>query len=139
MIHLLDTSAVVAAIVLDEPHHAACAAVLMRPGAAIYSRGLAETYAYLTGGRLEPRVPPEAAAQAIEESVLAFAQAVHLTTHEITRAFGECQARGIRGGAVYDYLHLVAARKVRARCIYTLNVRHFRAFHRSGDPETVRP
>jgi predicted thioesterase len=31
----------------------------------------------------------------------------------------------VRGGAVYDYLHLLAAGKASASVLYTLNVRHF--------------
>ena len=139
MTHLLDSSAIVAAIVEDEPHHAACAAVLSRPGGVIYQHGLTETYAYLTGGHLEPRVPPAVAAETIGASVLARVEVIQLTPGEMLRALHECQARGVRGGAIYDYLHLVAARKAKARRILTLNVRHFQSFHRPGDPEIVHP
>jgi hypothetical protein len=51
----------------------------------------------------------------------------------------ETEARGVRGGAVFDYLHLAAARKAKAARFYTLNVSHFRSFHRPGDPEIVHP
>ena len=52
---------------------------------------------------------------------------------------GESQSRGVRGGAIHDYLHLVAARKVGAQRFYTLNVSDFQSFHRQGDPEIVHP
>jgi hypothetical protein len=45
----------------------------------------------------------------------------------------------LRSGAIYDYLHLVAARKAGAARLYTLNVSDFRSFHRPGDPEIVHP
>jgi hypothetical protein len=45
----------------------------------------------------------------------------------------------VRGGGIYDYLHLVAARKAKAARIYTLNLSNFRAIYRPGDPEIVHP
>jgi predicted nucleic acid-binding protein len=40
----------------------------------------------------------------------------------------------VRGGAVYDYLHLVAARKSGAEAVVTLDRKHFAALVREGDP-----
>ena len=45
----------------------------------------------------------------------------------------------VRGGAVYDYLHLVAARKAGVERIVTLDLRHFRALARAGDPRIEGP
>ena len=44
------------------------------------------------------------------------------------------QHRGVRGGAIYDWLHLAAARKAGAEVFYTLNLRDFQALARPGDP-----
>jgi hypothetical protein len=38
------------------------------------------------------------------------------------------QDAGARGGAVYDMLHLQAARRCRANRILTINLRHFQTF-----------
>ncbi|MCX6880214.1 MAG: hypothetical protein NTW21_41385 [Verrucomicrobia bacterium] len=54
-------------------------------------------------------------------------------------SYAEAPDRGVRGGAIYDYLHLVAARKGGATRLYTLNVTDFQAFQRPGDPEIVHP
>jgi hypothetical protein len=62
-----------------------------------------------------------------------------LSISETIRAMHEVQSRGVRGGGIYDYLHLVAARKAKARRIYTLNVSDFRAFYRAGDPVIAHP
>jgi hypothetical protein len=51
----------------------------------------------------------------------------------------EAESRGVRGGAIFDYLHLVAARKAKVQKLYTLNVSNFVAFHRAGDPEILSP
>ena len=36
---------------------------------------------------------------------------VSLTERDVMAALARAESRGVRGGAVYDYLHLVAARK----------------------------
>jgi hypothetical protein len=64
---------------------------------------------------------------------------VTLTHVEILRALREAEPRGVRGGAIFDYLHLVAARKGRARRLFTLNLSNFQAFWRDGDPEIMLP
>ncbi len=53
---------------------------------------------------------------------------VSLTAKETFRMLSEAEENGIRGGGVYDALHLAAARKVNADEIFTLNRRHFSAF-----------
>ncbi len=64
---------------------------------------------------------------------------VVLDEDEILATFGEAEARGIRGGAIYDYLHLAAARKAGAKTFHTLNLGDFLSFQRPGDPEIVAP
>ena len=48
---------------------------------------------------------------------------------------GRAARIGVRGGALFDFLHLHAARKASAAALYTMNVRHFAALARSGDPD----
>ena len=54
-------------------------------------------------------------------------------------ALGDSQARGVRGGAVYDYLHLVAAKKAGVDKVLTLDRRNFEALTRTGDPRIEAP
>ena len=54
-------------------------------------------------------------------------------------ALAECQSRGIRGGAVHDWLHLAAARKAGAKVLYTLDPRDLQALARAGDPRIETP
>lgn len=136
---LLDTSVVIASLDGDEPHHAACDRVLALGGHRLLAHGLAETFAILTGGRLARRLRPSVAAQLIEDSVLPFVQLVHLTGKETFAAIAEAERRGARGAAVYDLLHLAAARKVGAEAVLTLDVRDFQALVRPGDPPVRLP
>ena len=43
------------------------------------------------------------------------------------------------GGAVYDLLHIVVARKCGAKQLVTLNAKDFARFSGDGGPEVVEP
>ncbi len=135
----IDTSVLVAAIVATETHHDACDRLLDAEDLGMYSHGLAETFSTLTGGRQAFRMAASLAATVIEEDYLPCLSIAMLTPVEMFRAMNEAYSRGVRGGAIFDYLHLVAARKARAERLYTLNLARFRAFHRPGDPEIAQP
>lgn len=139
MTALLDTSVVLASLDADEPQHAACDRLLAAGGHLFYLHGLAEIFSILTGGRQGRRLRAKAVHQLIEDSVLPFVKLSGLGGRDVLAGLSECEARGVRGGAVYDLLHLYAARKSGAARIVTLDVRTFQAFLRPGDPrvETV--
>jgi predicted nucleic acid-binding protein len=136
---LLDTSVVIASLDADEPHHAACDRLLSAGGHRLFAHGLAETYAILTGSRMARRLGPDAAAELIESAVLPFVELVHLTGRETMAALAEAPRRGARGGAVYDFLHLAAARKAGVDALVTLDRRDFEAMTRPGDPMVRMP
>lgn len=136
---LLDTSVILASLDADEPHHAACDKLMASGGHAVFVHALAETFAVLTGGRHARRLAPSLAARLIEDSVLPFVRTVHLTGKETMSALAESERRGARGGAVYDLLHLWAARKAGVEALLTLDLRDFQALARAGDPEVRSP
>jgi predicted nucleic acid-binding protein len=135
----LDSSVVLASLNPDETHHVICGRLLTEGGPWIYGHALAETFSTLTGGRLAQRLGPAVAARLIADSVLPFVQVQTLTPKELMSALTACEARGVRGGAVYDWLHLAAARKAKADAFVTLNLRDFQAFSRPGDPVIQAP
>jgi predicted nucleic acid-binding protein len=130
---LLDTSVVLASLDADEPHHATCDRLLADGGHRLYAHALAETFSILTGSRHRRRLSPALAAELIESSVLPFVELVHLTGRETMAAIDESARRGVRGGAVYDLLHLAAARKAGVQALVTLDRRDFQALSRAGD------
>jgi len=134
---VLDSSILVAALVEAEPRHLACGHLLDKPGMHVHAHALAETFSTLTGGRLGYRVLPETAVQLLEQSVLPYVGVITLSAKEMTTGLKDAPSRGVRGAAIYDYLHLVAARRAKAGRLYTLDVANFRSFHRAGDPEIV--
>ena len=70
--------------------------------------------------------------------MLPYVKTVALTERDVMSALAQSQSqsqsRGVRGGAAYDYLHLVAARKCGAEALVTLDLKHFSALVREGDP-----
>ena len=139
MIAAVDSSILVAALRMSERHHAECAAVLAKGGLQAHVHALAETFSSLTGGRILPRVRPSVAAHLIEAGILPLVSATTLNAREYLAAMKEAEARGVRGGAIHDFIHLFAAKRRKAQRLYTLDVTDFRSFHRPGDPEIVHP
>lgn len=135
----LDTSVLVASLDADEDHHAACDRVVAAGDNGVYAHALAETFSILTGGRQGRRLGAAASARLIERSVLPYVQVQTLSAKDMTATLAECEARGVRGGAIYDWLHLAAARKAGAEVFVTLNLRDFRSLTRSGDPRIEAP
>lgn len=135
----VDSSVIVAALCEADPDHEACHRILVSGKNSIHAHALSETFSTLTGGRLGIRIPAGQAADILRNMVAPRLDVVTLTEQDLLDACAESEFRGIRGGAIYDYLHLVAARKAGARRFYTLNMSDFLSFHRPGDPEIVRP
>ena len=71
--------------------------------------------------------------------MLPFVQLVSLSGREVMAALEGADARGVRGGAVYDLLHLTAARKAGATRLLTLDQRDFQALVQAGDPRIESP
>ncbi|HEV7406021.1 MAG TPA: PIN domain-containing protein [Chthoniobacteraceae bacterium] len=135
----LDSSILVAALDGEDPDHEACRSLFLSAKYSIHPHALTETFSTLTGGRLALRLPAQQAAALLRQWVAPRLVVTPLDTEDLLTAFDESSARGVRGGAIYDYLHLVAARIARAPVFYTLNISDFRSFHRPGDPEVVHP
>lgn len=135
----LDSSVLVAALASDEIKHAECLALLLKGGNCIYSHALLETFSTLTGGKLGVRVTPDLAVQMLSETILPRVSVIELSSADIIASLGIAQSRGVRGGCVYDYMHLVAAKKGGASVIYTLNMDDFQHLRRGDDPEVLLP
>ena len=135
----LDSSVLVAALASDEMKHVECLALLLKGSNCIYSHALLETFSTLTGGKLGVRVTPDLAARMLSETVLPRVTVIDLSSEEIMAALGSAQSRGVRGGCVYDYMHLLAAKKGDVFVIYTLNMDDFLHLRRGDDPEVLLP
>ena len=124
-----DTSVLIAAFVQNERRHEACTNLVTgSANGCVLAHGMAECFSFLTGGRLPVQISPDTAAKIIETNIVSCMDVIALTPEETLETIHAAQANGVRGGGIYDALHLAAARKVDAEEIYTLNFRHFQAF-----------
>lgn len=135
----LDSSVIVSALCADDPSHHACRKVLLASRHSVIAHAFAETFSTLTGGRLGFRVPASDAARMLRDQIAPKLSNVPLDESDLLAAFEEAELRGVRGGAIYDYLHLIAARKAGSKRFYILNPNDFLSFHRPGDPEILSP
>jgi predicted nucleic acid-binding protein len=124
-----DSSALVAAIVEEEEHHETALKSLADTTDGVTStHALAEAFSTLTSGRAEIQLSPNDAFKILEANVLRRLEVMDLTLSDYRRAMQSSQSAGARGGAIYDMLHLQAARRSRATRILTINLRHFQTF-----------
>lgn len=135
----LDTSVIIAALDGGDPDHAACRKLLLSAKFSVHGHALSETFATLTGGRLAFRLSATDASAILRQQVAPRLTIIMLDEADLLKAYEESTRRGVRGGAIYDYLHLVAARKAGASRFYTLNTTDFMSFQRSGDPVVSHP
>lgn len=135
----VDSSVIIAAMNSADPDHKACLKILTAHRNFAYIHSLSETFSTLTGGRLGFRIPAAMAAEMLRKQLMPQFELVSLDEDDLLLAYEDCESRGIRGGAIYDYLHLVAARKAGAKTFHTLNESDFLSFHRLGDPKLVVP
>jgi predicted nucleic acid-binding protein len=85
-VRFLDSSVVLASMHEGEPHHAACSALLLRGGHALYVHALAEVFSTLTGGAQGLRIGAALAHQLLRESVLPYVKTVTLTERDVMAA-----------------------------------------------------
>jgi predicted nucleic acid-binding protein len=137
--HAVDTSVLIASLVASETFHHECLRLLETGPHATSDHGLSETFNTLTSGKIKPRFQPSDAARLISANIEDDTRVLVLPLQIRLAAFDEAESRGVRGGAIYDYLHLVAARHHGMEKIYTLNLSHFQSFWRPGDPEVMHP
>jgi len=112
----------------EQRHDAALKALAGSADGFTSTHAVAETFATLTSGRLEVQLTPDEATQVIDANVIRRLRVIDLELKDYQQALRDSQAVGARGGAIFDMLHLQAARRGTARRILTMNVRHFQIF-----------
>lgn len=134
-----DSSILVAALCESERHHSSCKTLLTSGPFGVWAHGFVETFNTLTSGKIKSRPPASSVATALRSSIRPRATILHLPEDQMLGAFDDAELRGVRGGAILDYLHPVTARQHRADHFYTLNTIHFQSFWCDGDPAIVHP
>ena len=139
MREFFDTSVLVAAFWGGHRDHAVSVKILgaaHKTRSACAAHSIAEVYAVMTALPVRPAIPPE--------QVLLFVQAMRerltvviLDELDHMDATRETAESGFTSGRIYDALLLKCAAKVRARAIYTWNIRHFRLID-PGQADKIR-
>jgi predicted nucleic acid-binding protein len=128
---IFDASVLVAACVASHPEHQSCLSWLQRAiqgklRMAVASHTLAEVYSVLSTLPLSPRIGPALANQLVEENVVRHAETiVNLNASDYRKALQRLADGGFSGGITYDMLVVMAAEKVQATEIVTLNRKDF--------------
>lgn len=139
MSRLIDSSILIAALLPSEDYHRESLHQIELPETCLHVHAVNEAFSILTGGRLGFRIDADTAAKLIRDRISGRLKVIVLDGDEILDSLSEARRRGVRGGAIYDFMHLVAARKARVHEIDTLNINDFNALVREGDPEVKLP
>jgi predicted nucleic acid-binding protein len=136
----LDTSVLVAAVILKHEHHARAFEILDRvqhgtDEGYISGHSMAELYSILTKLPLPYRHTPEQALLSIEENVLKYFKVIALAAGEYSSLIREAALLGIQGGTIYDAILLKCAIKSGPERILTFNLKHFQNIA----PESILP
>ena len=127
---LFDTSVLVASLLEDHPHFEKSNLWLQKvvsgkSKGAVSNHCLAELYSALTTIPVVPRIRSDQAFQLIEESVLKYFKIYEYKIQDYTDVLKESSLNSLKGGMVYDALHIQAAKKLKASFVLTLNLKHF--------------
>lgn len=128
----LDTSVLVAAVIVQHSDHERSFALLERiqngkDEGFISAHSLAELYAILTKIPAPLRHSPAQALLSIEENILKHFKITSLSGHDYAATVREAAANGIQGGTIYDAVLVKGAGKSKVDRVFTLNLKHFRA------------
>jgi predicted nucleic acid-binding protein len=125
-----DTSVLMAASVVDHPHHTQATVALhgvrsKKIEGHLSGHGMLEFYAVLTRTPFVPPVYPTEAWHLLAQNILPFFDVITLSAKEYHDVIRGCAEQGWGGGRIYDALHLRCAQKAACDRIYTFNARHF--------------
>ncbi len=122
-----DTSVLVAAFFEDHEHHEASLRVFSeatKESGFCAAHTLAELFATTTRFPGRQRLSADQALLLLE-NVTNRLTIIHLDGQEYVAAIEQAAFAGVTGGTVYDVLILACANKVKARLVYTWNLKHF--------------
>lgn len=123
MVTLLDTSALVASLVLTHPRHRWALPFLKGPDVHICAHSIAELYSALSAS---PQLHLTAAqAVSVVEHLLEQVAVVLLDVSAYQQGIRRVASLGLSGGAIYDALIAEAALSAGADQLVTLNAKHF--------------
>ena len=141
-----DSSVLVAALLPAHPDYRRCRPPLdrARAEAGVHrctTHALAETFRVLAALPIKPPLTKQAARMLVTQTLAPHLDPLPLRATDYVAALDLVCESTLGAGAIYDALHLVAARRARAERLVTLNLRHFRTLVGSahGWPQIEEP
>jgi len=129
MKEFFDTSVLIGAFWRGHPQHAASLQVVSRANkskSACAAHTLAEVYATMSALPVRDVIPPEQVILFVQEVRDRF-MIVTLTEEDYFETIERTAAKRLTSGRIYDALLLACAAKVKAKTIYTWNLKHFQS------------
>lgn len=141
--YLFDTSAIVAGFIQSHPQHVAVHPWIVaiknsKINAALSTHGLAEIYSVFTKLPLQPGLSSDFVAQFIENEIETLFSVIDLSTADYRRAIERCRKQRLKGGVIYDALHVQACLKKKLHAVVTLNISDFEVLA-GTDVKVVNP
>jgi predicted nucleic acid-binding protein len=141
---LMETSALVAAIVQIHPKHERAFPWLRKAKEKqidlfVATPTLAELYAVLTTLPLRPRIGPATARRLIREDVELISTVVELRLGDYRRVLNNMSELALTGGVIYDALAARAAQKTKIDKLLTFDVSDFRRVWPDGGDRIQEP
>ena len=132
-----DTSVIVAGLIEAHPFHEKSNSwlgkiVSKKEKGFISSHTLAELYSSLTTIPVVPKLRPDQVMHLLEESILKYFGIYEFKKEDYVNILKESSLYSLKGGMIYDALHIHAAKKIKAKTILTLNLKHFQLIWPEG-------
>ena len=121
-----DTNVLIAASVETHIHHAPAKAILERicsgdDAGFVSAHSLVETFSVLSRMPTVPKLTPQDVLAILEKNFIPRFTLITLSDVDYPQALRDFAAKGMSGGRIYDFLHILAARKQPMDRIYTFN------------------
>lgn len=139
-----DTSVLVAAVIESHPLHARSRIWLHAVAKGtlkglLCRHALAEIWSVLTRLPVTPALSSQEALSIVERLLENGLTPIDLTHRSYDLALHRCADAGVRSGAIFDALHLVAAETAGAGLMLTFNIKDFRRVAKEVSPPILAP
>ncbi len=141
---LFDTNTVIAATILQHPHHAAALAWFQRVRRKeiegfLSSHSLAEIFSILTTEKGPFKLSAQDALSHIKKGILPYVQVVSVDANDYLSLLEHLASMGIKGAKVYDGLIAFVAWKANVDYLVTINKTHFDAIFPAYKDKIINP
>ena len=142
--YLFDTSVIVAGTLESHPHLVPArrwlgAATGKKIEAFVSVHSLAELYSNLSVPHQDSISSPKIAREMIDEWISSVFNVIEFKLSDYQKAIERVSRRSLRGGIIYDSLHVQAALKRKVNALVTLNSKHFDQLVKEGELQIFNP